>query len=142
MRDVDLQRAARALAQGAAGPVVGAEASNQLLHRDGVPGSLLLAGRTASRRLWRRNVQPRRLGPDTLVAMNIGNEDLAHVVQRAQEGGLLAVAAVHPDPAEPHPPCPRRPYHLERKIRLGPQRARLGRDLGAVAAGRVLDPAL
>ena len=74
--------------------------------------------------------------------MNIGNKGLARVVQGAQEGGLLAVAAVHPDPAEPYPPRPRRPHHLQRKIRLGPHRARLYRDLGPVAAGRVLDPAL
>ena len=74
--------------------------------------------------------------------MNIGNEGLAHVVQGAQEGGLLAVAAIHPDPAEPHPPRPRRTHHLKRKIRLGPHRARLHRDLGPVAAGRVVEPAL
>jgi hypothetical protein len=74
--------------------------------------------------------------------MNIGNEDLAQVVERAQEGRLLAIAAIHPNPAEPHPPRPRRPHHLQRKIRFGSHRARLGRDFGPVAAGRVLDPAL
>jgi hypothetical protein len=74
--------------------------------------------------------------------MNIGDESLAHVVQRAQEGRFLAVAAVHRDPAEPHPPRPCRTHHLERESALGAQRARLCRDLGQVAAGRVVEPAL
>src|SRR3954465_8323589 len=87
-------------------------------------------------------MQPRRFAPDPLVAMNIGNEDLTHVVERAQEGRLLAVAALHPDPAEPHPPRPRRTHHLERKISLRAHRARLCRDLGKLAAGRAVDPAL
>ena len=107
-----------------------------------VHGGLLLTWRTSSRGLWRRNVQPRRFAPDPLVAMNIGNEGLAHLVQGAQEGGLLAVAAVHPDPAEPHPSRPRRPHYLERESSLRAHRARLWRDLGPVAAGRVVDPAL
>src|ERR1700749_2323216 len=91
---------------------------------DAVHGGLLLTWRTSSRGLWRRNVQPRRFGPDPLVAMNIGNKGLAHLVQGAQEGGLLAVAAVHPDPAEPHPSRPRRPHHLERESSLRAHRAR------------------
>jgi hypothetical protein len=72
--------------------------------------------------------------------MNIGNESLTHVVQRAHEGRLLAVAAIHPNPAEPHPP--RRTHHRERKRALGAHRACLHRDLGPVAASRVIDPAL
>jgi hypothetical protein len=71
-----------------------------------------------------------------------GDEGLAHLVQRTQEGGFLAVAAIHPNPAEPHPPRPRRPHHLERKQALGAHRARRHRDLGPVAAGRVIDPTL
>jgi hypothetical protein len=74
--------------------------------------------------------------------MNIGNEGLAHLVQGAQEGGLLAVAAVHPDPAEPHPRRPRRTHHRERESAPGAHRARLWRDLGALASGRLVDPAL
>ena len=54
MRDVDPQRAARAVAQDAAGPVVRAEACDQLLHRDAVRGGLLLARRTSPRGLRRR----------------------------------------------------------------------------------------
>jgi len=74
--------------------------------------------------------------------MNIGHEGLAHVVQSTQEGRFLAVAAVHPNPAEPHPPRPRHTHHLKRKSALGAHRARLWRDLGPVAAGRIVDPAL
>jgi len=142
VRDIDPQRAARALAQDAALPVVRAEACDQLLYRDAVHGGLLLAGRTSSRGLRRRDVQPRRFAPDPLRAMNIGNKGLAHLVQGAQEGGILAVAAIHPDPAEPHAPRPRRPHHLQRKHALGAHRARRHRDLGPVAAGRIVDPAL
>src|SRR6195952_4302003 len=142
VRDVNPQRTARALAQGAAAPLARAEPGDQLVYRGAVYGGLLLAGRTASRRLWRRNVQPRRFAPDPLRAMNIGNKSLAHVVQRAQEGGLLAVAAVHSHPAEPRPPRPCRTHHLQRKIRLGAHLARLCRDLGPVASRRVIDPAL
>ena len=143
MRDVDPQRAARARAQGAAGPLIRAEASDQLVHRDAVHSGLLLAGWTSLAIGFRRgNMQPRRFAPDPLVAMNIGNESLTHVVECAQEGRLLAVAAVHSDPAEPHPSRPRGPHHLERKVSLGAHRARLYRDLGPIAAGRVVDPAL
>src|SRR3954451_13526290 len=60
----------------------------------------------------------------------------------AQEGRLFAVAAVHSDLAEPHPPRPRRTPQLKCKISLRAHPARLWRDLGAVAAGRVVDPAL
>ena len=140
--DVDPQRPAGAVAQDAALPVVCAEASDQRLHRDAIHRRLLLAGRTAARGLRRRNVPPRRLGPDPRVAMTISTEDRAHVVQAAQEGGLLAVAAIHPDPAEPHPPRPRRTHPLKRKIGLAPHHARFCRDLRPVAAGRVVDPAL
>src|SRR3954469_19053120 len=78
-------------------------------------GGVLLAWRTSFAGGFRRgDMQPRRFAPDPLRAMNLGDEGLAHLVQRAQEGGLLAVAAVHPDPAEPHPPRPRRTHHLKR----------------------------
>jgi hypothetical protein len=138
--DVDPQRAAGALAQGVALPIIRAEASDQLLHRDAVHGGVLLAWRTSSRGLRRRNMQPRRFGPDPLRGMNIGDEGLVHLVQGAQEGRILAVAAIHPDPAEPHPP--RHTDHLKRKLGLGAHRARFCRDFGPVAAGRVVDPAL
>src|SRR3954465_15015090 len=143
MRDIDPQRAACALAQGAAGPIVRGEACDQAFHCDAVHGGLLLAGRTSlAFGFWGGEMQPPRVAPDPLVAMNIGNEDLTHVVERAQEGRLLAVAAVHSDPAEPHPPRPRRTHQLKCKISLRAHPARLWRDLGAVAAGRVIDPAL
>ena len=74
--------------------------------------------------------------------MHVGDEHLAGVVQRAQEGGLLAVAAVDADPSEPHPARPRRAHDLQRQLRLRAQLPHGHRDPGPVAALRVFDPAL
>ena len=73
--------------------------------------------------------------------MHVGDEHLAGVVQRAQEGGLLAVAAVDADPGEPHPALPRRAHDLQRQLRLRAQLARRHRDPGPVASRWVFDPA-
>ncbi len=73
--------------------------------------------------------------------MHVGDEHLAGVVQRAQEGGLLAVAAVDADPGEPHPAGPRRAHDLQRQLRLRAQLARRHRDPAPVAALRIFDPA-
>ena len=77
VRDIDLQLTARAVAQDAARPVLRRETLGQFLHGDRRRGGLLFLRRAsaAGRRLG--NVQARVLGPNPLVAMHVGDENLA-----------------------------------------------------------------
>ena len=77
----------------------------------------------------------------TLVALGFEEtaayRDEAGVVQHAQQGGFLAVAAIDADPAELHPALPRRAHDLQRQLRLRAQLPHGHRDPGPVASRRV-----
>ena len=74
--------------------------------------------------------------------MDVGHEGLIGVVQRPQEGWLLAVPAINADPFEPHPPDTRLTHDIQCMFTFRRQLARSLRDPGLVASRRVLDPAL
>src|SRR4051812_31429749 len=66
VRDVDLQGTTGAVAQEAAGPVLGAEPADQRLHREGFCRGPLLGRVAPPCALPGGNMQARRLGPDHL----------------------------------------------------------------------------
>jgi hypothetical protein len=47
------------------------------------------------------------LGVDPLVFVHVGDDDLAIMIERAQEGGLLAITAIGAHPGKAHPVGPR-----------------------------------
>jgi len=53
------------------------------------------------------------LGPNPLVAMHVGDENLACVVHRPQESRFFAVAGVDSHVGEPHPPLARPAHDVE-----------------------------
>ena len=103
VRDIDPQRAARAVAQQAARPLLRRQAFDQRLHGQRFGGGLKLLGRTAPPGRRFGNMQSRVLKPNLLGAMHVGDEHLAVVGERAQKCRLLAVAGVNPDPVEAPP---------------------------------------
>jgi hypothetical protein len=74
--------------------------------------------------------------------MDVGNEHLLHVVQRAQKCRFLAVAGIDADPCEPHLPGARLTHDVQGMLALRGQRAGRKGHAGFVASCRVVDPAL
>ena len=103
VRDVDLQLAARAVAQDAARPVSRGQTLGQFLDGDGRRRGLQFLRRASAAERRRGNVQARVLGPNPLVAMHVRDENLASVVQRPEKGRFLAVTGVDAHMRELHP---------------------------------------
>ena len=103
-RDVDSQLSARAVAQDAARPVLRRNALGQFFDRDRRRGGLLRLRRAPAARLGGGNMEAGLLGPDALVAMHVGDENLVRILEPPQKARLLAITAVDADPREPDPP--------------------------------------
>jgi hypothetical protein len=74
--------------------------------------------------------------------VDVSNEYLLVAVQCPQEGGLLAVSGIDPDPFEPHPASPRLAHNVQRMLAFRGQLARVRRNPGLIAARWILDPTL
>src|SRR6202453_3716625 len=141
-RDVDSQLSARAVAQDAAGPVLRTNALGQFFDRDGRRGGLLRLPAGARGPAWSGNMEARLLGPDVLVAMHVGDENLVRILEPPQTARLLAITAVDADPREPDRPGARPAHDVEGMFALPHLLARGLGDPRPLTTRRVFDPAL
>src|SRR5580704_7371577 len=129
-------------ATGAFDLVLRRNALGQFFDRDGRRGGLLRLRRAPAARLGGGNMEAGLLGPDVLVAMHVGDENLVRILEPPQKARLLAITAVDADPREPDPPGARPAHDVERMFAL---RHLLARGLGEprpLTTRRVFDPAL
>ena len=64
------------------------------------------------------------LGPDVLVAMHVGDENLVRILEPPQKARLLAITAVDADPREPDRPGARPAHDVEGSVRSSTSCAR------------------